>query len=113
VPDGFQVDPLTLRGASRDVYAGSDAVGDAATVLSRAQLVAATLGEVPAADELARAFATFVGEHGDDLRRGSVWVADSGDGLVSSAEDYERRDDAAANGVTAAGDMPSSSEATA
>ena len=101
--DGYQVDPATLRGASRDVYAGSDAVGDAATLLSAAQLVPAALGDVPAADELARAFATFVGEHGTDLRHGATWVGEAADGLVSSAEDYERRDDDAASNVTAAG----------
>jgi hypothetical protein len=100
---GFQVDPALLRGAARDVYAGSDAVGDAASLLSAAQLVAAGLGEVPAADELARAFATFVGEHGDDLRRGASWVTGAADGLVSSADDYERRDESAASNVTAAG----------
>lgn len=101
--DGFAVDPASLRGASRDVYAGSDAVGDAAALLSTAQLVAAALGEVPAADELARAFATFAGEHGEDLRRGAGWVTDAADGLVSSATDYERRDETAASNVTAAG----------
>ncbi|WP_291410800.1 type VII secretion target [Actinophytocola sp.] len=101
--DGYQVDPAILRGASRDVYAGSDSVGDAAALLDAAQLVPAALGEVPAADELARAFATFVGEHGDDLRHGSVWVNDAADGLVSSADDYERRDDTAAGDLTAAG----------
>jgi hypothetical protein len=102
VADGFEVDPASLRGASRDVYAGSDAVGDAAALLSTAQLVAAALGEVPAADELARAFATFAGEHGEDLRRGASWVTDAADGLVSSAVDYERRDETAASSVTAA-----------
>ena len=101
--DGFEVDPASLRGASRDVYAGSDAVGDAAALLSTAQLVAAALGEVPAADELAGAFATFAGEHGEDLRRGASWVTDAADGLVSSATDYERRDSTAASNVTAAG----------
>jgi len=103
VPDGYQVDPATLRGASNRIYEGSDAVGDAAALLSVAQLVPAALGEVAAADELAGAFATFVGTHGDDLRHGSVWVNDAADGLVASAEDYERRDDTAAADVTAAG----------
>jgi len=98
--DGYQVDPAILRGASREVYAGSDAVGDAASLLSAAQLVPAALGEVAAADELARAFATFVGEHGDDLRHGSVWVNDAADGLVAGAADYERRDDTAAANLT-------------
>ncbi len=100
---GYQVDPATLRGASRDVYAGSDAVGEAAGLLSAAQLVPAALGDLPAADELARAFATFVGEHGDDLRHGATWVGHAADGLASSAEDYERRDENAAASVTAAG----------
>ena len=103
MPDGYQVEPATLRGASSRIYEGSDAVGDAAALLSVAQLVPAALGEVPAADELARAFANFVGTHGDDLRHGSVWVNDAADGLVASAEDYERRDENAASDVTAAG----------
>jgi len=103
VADGFEVDPASLRGASCDVYAGSDAVGDAAALLSTAQLVAAALGEVPAAAELAGAFATFAGEHGEDLRRGASWVSDAAEGLVSSAVDYERRDSDAATNVTASG----------
>ena len=101
--DGFQVDPASLRGASRDVYAGSDAVGDAARRCRPRSWWPAALGEVPAADELARAFATFAGEHGEDLRRGASWVTDAADGLVSSADDYERRDENAASDVTAAG----------
>lgn len=103
MPDGYQVDPATLRQASNKIYEGADAVGDAAALLSVAQLVPAALGEVAAADELASAFANFVGTHGDDLRHGSVWVNDAADGLVTSATDYERGDDAAADGVTAAG----------
>jgi Excreted virulence factor EspC, type VII ESX diderm len=103
VPDGYQVEPATLRRASTQLYEGSDSVGDAAAVLSVAQLVPAALGEVPAAAELASAFAKFVGTHGDDLRHGSVWVNDAADGLVKSAEDYENRDQTAAADVTAAG----------
>ena len=99
----YEVDPETLLAASTHVYAGSDAVGDAAALLSVAQLVPAALGEVAAADELASAFANFVGTHGDDLRHGSVWVNDAADGLVASADDYERRDDDAAADVAAAG----------
>ncbi len=106
VADGYQVDPAALRGASREVHAGSDAVGDAASLLSSAQLVPAALGEVPAADELAGAFARFVGEHAEDLRHGSEWVGDAADGLVAGAGDYERRDDGAAAGVLRAAREP-------
>lgn len=97
----YEVDPETLRAASTHVYAGSDAVGDAAALLSVAQLVPAALGEVDAAYELSRAVAAFVGEHGDDLRHGSVWVNDAADGLVASAEGYRRQDDEAAATVEA------------
>lgn len=90
---GYQVDPDTLRSASSKYYDGSDAVGDAAALLSVAQLVSAALGEVDAAPELSSAFATFVGTHGDDLRHGSVWLNDAADGLVDNAENYQRRDD--------------------
>jgi len=39
------------------------------------------LGEVDAAQEFASALATFVGTHGDDLRHGSSWVAESASNL--------------------------------
>jgi hypothetical protein len=103
VPDGYQVDPGVLRGASTRIYEGSDAVGDAAALLSVAQVVPAALGEVAAADEFASAFARFVGTHGDDLRHGSVWVNDAADDLAASAQEYEHGDDVAAEDVTAAG----------
>lgn len=103
MPEGYQVDPATLRGASTKIYEGSDAVGDAAALLSVAQLVPAALGEVPAADELASAFTEFVTRHGDDLRHGSVWVNATADGLVASADEYEHGDQGAAADLTAAG----------
>lgn len=93
MPDGYEVDPEALRGASGRFYECSDAVGDAAALLSVAQLVPAALGDVDAAHELAAAFAAFVGTQGDDLRHGSVWVNDAADGLVASADDYQRGDD--------------------
>lgn len=96
MPDGYQVDPDTLDRAGKQFHDGSDAVADAAALLSVAQLVPAALGEVAAADELSTAFATFVGDHGDDLRHGAVWVNDAGDGLVGGAADYRRQDDDAA-----------------
>lgn len=101
MPEGYLVDPATLRGASTKIYEGSDAVGDAAALLSVAQLVPAALGEVAAADELAAAFADFVTRHGDDLRHGSVWVNAAADGLVASADDYEHGDQSAAAELTA------------
>lgn len=89
---GYEVDPDTLRTASRKVYNGSDSIGDAAALLSVAQLVPAALGEVTAAHTLSTAFATFVGVHGDDLEHGSVWVNDAADALVGTAESYEQED---------------------
>ncbi|OLF05524.1 type VII secretion target [Actinophytocola xanthii] len=103
MPDGYQVDPGTLRSASRPVYECADALGDAAALLSAAQLVPSALGEVPAAAELASAFDRFAAAHGEDLGHGSAWVNDAAEGLVTSAEDYERRDHDAAADVTAAG----------
>jgi len=101
VADGYQVDPAALRSASGRCYESSDAVGDAAALLSVAQLVPAALGEVAAADELAAAFARFVGTHGDDLRHGSVWVNDAADGLVTTADAYARQEDDATAALTA------------
>ncbi|GAB1512247.1 hypothetical protein [Actinophytocola sp. KF-1] len=90
--DGYEVDPAALRAASGGFYTGAAAVDQAAARLSVAQLVPAALGEVEAAYELASAFAEFVGEHGDDLRRGAAWVNDAGDGLVENADEYTRKD---------------------
>jgi hypothetical protein len=103
VADGYQVDPATLRSASRPIYECADALGDAAALMSAAQLVPSALGEVPAAAELASAFAAFAAAHGEDLGHGSAWVNDAAEGLVTSAEDYERREDNAAAEATAAG----------
>ena len=90
--DGYEVDPAALRAASSGFYTGAAAVDQAAARLSVAQLVPAALGEVEAAYELASAFAEFVGEHGDDLRKGASWVNDAGDGLVENADEYARKD---------------------
>lgn len=95
--DGYQVDLEALRGASSQFYEGSDAVGDAAALLSLTQLVPQALGEVPAAAEFSQAVARFVGAHGDDLRHGSLWVNATADGLVHSLDAYRRHDDGSAN----------------
>ena len=93
VADGYEVDPAALRAASGGFYTGADAVAAAAVQLSTAQLVADALGDVPAAHELAAAFAAFAGAHGDDLRRGAAVVTDTGDGLVASADAYTRQEE--------------------
>lgn len=90
--DGYEVDPAALRAASGGFYTGAAAVDQAAARLSVAQLVPAALGEVDAAYELAAAFAEFVGEHSEDIRRGAAWVTDTGDGLVENADEYQRKD---------------------
>lgn len=91
--DGYEVDPAALRAASGGFYTGADAVSQAAARLSVAQLVPGALGELDAAYELAAAFAEFVGEHSDDIRRGASWVTDAGDGLVENADEYIRREE--------------------
>jgi len=106
VADGYQVDPDALDAAGRHFHAGSDAVADAAALLSAAQLVPAALGEVDAAHELSSAFATFVGQHGDDLRHGAVWVDAAADGLTGSATDYRRTDEDAAAELAGLGGLP-------
>jgi hypothetical protein len=93
VADGYEVDPAALRAASGGFYTGADAVGAAAVQLETAQLVAGALGDVPAAHELAAAFAAFAGAHGDDLRRDATAVTQSGDDLVSSADAYTRQEE--------------------
>jgi PE family protein len=97
VPDGYEVDPETLRTASGQFLDGSEAVGEAAALLALTQLVPDALGRLAAADELSSAMARFVGEHGEDLRHGSMWVNDAADGLVENADSYQRHDDGAAD----------------
>ena len=94
---GYEVDPEALRTASSQFYDSSDAVGDAAALLALTQLVPQALGEVAAADEFSAAVSRFADTHGEDLRHGSVWVNDAADGLVGSAEAYQRHDDASAD----------------
>lgn len=98
--DGYQVDPDALDTAAGHFHDGSDAVADAAALLSVAQLVPDALGEVAAAHELSSAFAAFVGQHGDDLRHGAVWVDAAADGLTGSATTYRRTDDDSAAELT-------------
>lgn len=91
--DGYEVDPEALRTASGGFHEGADAVSQAARQLESAQLVAGALGEVDAAYDLASAFAEFAGRHADDLRLGADYVADTADGLVADADEYQRRED--------------------
>lgn len=93
---GYEVDPEVLHTASTQFYDSSDAVGDAAALLSLTQLVADALGDVPAAAELSAAVSRFASTHGSDLEHGSVWVNDAADGLVASAQSYRQHDDTAA-----------------
>ncbi|GAA2692247.1 hypothetical protein GCM10010428_69450 [Actinosynnema pretiosum subsp. pretiosum] len=85
--------PESLRSASKQFQEGADAAGEGAELVSMFTLDAGALGEVPAAGEFAAAVAKFASEHGEDLRRGSAWYRDAGDGLVENAENYERVDD--------------------
>jgi hypothetical protein len=88
----FDVEPERLRTAAKDFHSGSDAVSDAAEMISMLRLDASALGAVDAAAEFADALARFTGEHGDDLRRGAVWVGGTAENLVSGADAYERLD---------------------
>ncbi|ATE57692.1 type VII secretion target [Actinosynnema pretiosum] len=89
----FGVQPESLRSASKQFQVGADAAGDGAEMVSMLTLDAGALGEVPAAGEFAAAVAKFASEQGEDLRRGSAWYRDAGEGLVENAETYERVDD--------------------
>jgi hypothetical protein len=89
----FGVEPDLLRDASKEFGNGSDAVREAAEMISMLRLDAGALGEVDAAAEFADALARFVGTHSQDLQRGSAWITDAAEGLVSNAEAYQRTDD--------------------
>ncbi|WP_246018576.1 hypothetical protein [Saccharothrix australiensis] len=85
--------PETLREASKGFHDGAEATGDGAELISLLRLDADALGQVPAAAEFVDALARWSGEQSDDLRRGSAWYRDAGDGLVENADSYQRADD--------------------
>lgn len=89
----FGVEPELLRNASKEFGNGSDAVREAAEMISMLKLDAGALGEVDAAAEFADALSKFVGTHAQDLQRGSVWITDAAEGLTSNADAYQRTED--------------------
>ncbi|GLZ31495.1 hypothetical protein Lesp02_36830 [Lentzea sp. NBRC 105346] len=89
----FGVEPELLRNASKEFSSGSDAVREAAEMISMLQLDASAFGEVDAAAEFADALSKFVATHSDDLRKGSDWFTDAADGLISNADTYLRTDE--------------------
>jgi hypothetical protein len=89
----FGVQPEALRNGSKGFHDGADATADGAELISMLSLDAGALGEVPAAAEFADALAKFTSLQSDDLRRGSAWYRDAGEGLTQNAETYERTDD--------------------
>lgn len=97
----FGVQPETLRTASQQFHDGADAAADGADLVSMLRLDAEALGRVPAAAEFADALARFAAEQSDDLRRGSAWYRDAGDGLAENADSYARADDDSTQGFTA------------
>ena len=89
----FGVQPEQLRAASKQFHEGSDAAADGAELISMLRLEADALGQVPAAAEFVDALTRWSGEQSDDLRRGSAWYRDTGDGLNENADAYQRADD--------------------
>ncbi|MET9228655.1 hypothetical protein [Lentzea sp. NPDC003310] len=89
----FGVEPDLLRTASKEFGNGSNAVREAAEMISMLRLDAGALGEVDAAAEFATALSGFVGTHAQDLQRGSAWINDAAEGLVSNADSYQRMED--------------------
>jgi hypothetical protein len=99
VGDGYQIDLDAVRDAGKKVYAGSDAIGDAAALFGLAGVGADAFGQLPEAGEFAGALGSFVDRHGTDLRHGSVWVNATGDAVMTSVTEYERLDQDAATGL--------------
>lgn len=98
VGEGYQVDLDAVRQAGKQVYAGSDAIGDAAALFGLTGVGAGAFGELPEAGEFATALGSFVDRHGSDLRHGSVWVNATADSIMTGAGEYERMDDDTAAG---------------
>ena len=97
----FGVEPELLRNASKEFGNGSDAVREAAEMISMLKLDAGALGEVDAAAEFADALAKFVGTHAQDLQRGSAWITDAAEALVREADACVRADDHQAGALAA------------
>ena len=95
--DGYQIDLDAVRGAGKQVYTGSDAIGDAAALFGLTGVNPDAFGQLPEAGQFSTALASFVDRHGTDLRHGSVWVNATGDAIMSGAAEYERMDDETAN----------------
>ena len=94
--DGYQVDLDAVRSAGKQVYTGSDAIGDAAALFGLTGVSADAFGQLPEAGRFAGALSSFVDRHGADLRHGSVWVNATGDAMMAGANEYERQDHATA-----------------
>lgn len=97
--DGYQVDLDAVRNAGKQVYTGSDAIGDAAALFGLTGVGADAFGQLPAAGAFAGALSSFVDRHGADLRHGSVWVNATADAMMTGANDYERLDQDSAAGL--------------
>lgn len=100
---GYQVDLDAVRRAGKQVYAGSDALGDAAALFGLTGIGADAFGELPEAGEFAAALRSFVERHGNDLRHGSVWLNGTGDTIMTGAGEYERADHGTATGIDRVG----------
>ena len=96
----FGVEPELLRNASKEFGNGSDAVREAAEMISMLKLDAGALGEVDAAAEFTDSLSKFVGTHSQDLQRGSAWITDAAAGLVSNADAYQRVDEDHSSALT-------------
>lgn len=89
----FEVEPASLREGSKNFAAAADTINTAAGTVSSVKLADNALGQVAAAAEFTKALTGFTSLHGQDLKTGAAWVADTGNGLNENADAYERRDD--------------------
>jgi hypothetical protein len=95
--DGFHVEPAALRDAAGELDSATDTLGAAAALISRTQLVPATLGEVPAAAPFATAVTRCLTALGRHLTDGTRSVHHTADSLVDSAKTYRGIEAAALN----------------
>lgn len=94
---GFHVEPSALSDAAGPLDHAADAVADSAARLSRTQLVAAVLGDVPAAKPFSTTVTACIEACGTNLSTGARSIRATADGLVDSAETYRRLEDSALN----------------
>ena len=91
--DGYTTDPESLRRAAGPLDESAATLRHTAGAVSRLQLVAHLLGDVPAAATFSAAANRFIAESGQRIDDSATAVHELSESLVASAETYQRLED--------------------